>query len=235
MIITKMIRGETKVLDEKEGLVSAVASTEVPDRDGDIIRASGWQLENFLKHPILLSSHNYGSVRSQIGEWTKLEIRGTKLMGTAKYYIGDGNEEADWAFKLATKGRGAYSVGFIPDMDLAEQRKGGKGNEFKGQELLEISHVTVPSNPSALQVMRGMVDPALQAIIDEQLAEAGYDQESAPNHYSEQAIQAGIRQVVRDILAEYALSSGSGSGPLPPESESDPLDFSTLIGGNNAH
>lgn len=231
MLLTKIYRGETKVLDEKEGLVSAVASTEVPDRDGDIIRASGWEIKNFLEHPLLLSSHNYGSVRSQIGEWTKLDVRGTKLTGTAKYYIGEGNEEADWAFRLAMKGRAAYSVGFIPDMEKAEQRKGGKGYEFKGQELLEISHVTVPSNPAALQVVRGLSDPVIQAIIDEEMAESG-EGGSLTNSAD---VRSAIKLLLREIIAEDARLPGSGGEGDPPlRSSTDPIDFTRIIGGDNA-
>ena len=111
---------ETKAVDPEAGLVDAIVSNEKKDRDGDIVRVSGWDLDNFLKHPVLLGNHNYYSIRSVIGEWTKMEIRGKRLVGTAKYYIDEGNEEADWAFKLAVKNMAAFSVGFIPDYEKAE-------------------------------------------------------------------------------------------------------------------
>ena len=160
----KMVVPRTKVLDLAEGRVSAVVSTEAVDRDGDIIRVEGWQLDNFLKHPVLLSSHNYGSLRSVIGEWESMEAksRPARLEGVARYYIGDGNEEADWAFKLVERGRAAYSVGFIPDMDKATQLDEGRGFmgswEYNGQELLEVSHVAIPSNPQALQALKSLME-----------------------------------------------------------------------------
>ena len=154
MLRQKRLRAETKVLDADAGTVTAVVSTETKDRDGDIIRARGWNLERFLAHPVLLSSHSRNSLTSQIGEWTSMELQGQKLVGTAKYYIGEGNPEADWGFKLASKSMAAFSVGFIPDMDKAKELEGGgfwPNYEFNGQELIEASHVTVPSNPEALQ------------------------------------------------------------------------------------
>lgn len=159
----KMVVPQTKVLDTAKGQVRAVVSTETIDRDGDIIRVAGWQLENFLKHPVLLSSHNYGQLRSVIGEWQSMEAkqRPSRLEGVAHYYIGEGNEEADWAFKLAEKGRAAFSVGFIPDMDKAVEREGDRGfgsYEFNGQELLEVSQVSIPSNPEALQQLKGFME-----------------------------------------------------------------------------
>ncbi len=168
----KMVRPEIKSVDVENGTVTAIVSTESPDRDGDIVRASGWNLEHFNKHPVLLSSHNYGSLTSQIGEWTGMEVKGKKLQGTAKYYTASGNAEADWGFELAKRGRAAFSVGFVPDMDLAKPIGEGKNMmgplEFKGQELLEVSHVTVPANAEALQRMKGLsIDPIVEQIIGE--------------------------------------------------------------------
>lgn len=153
MIATKIIRAETKALGT--GRVEAVVSTEDEDRDGDIIRASGWRLDKFLQHPVLLASHDYLDLRAQIGEWESMEVRGKRLVGVARYYVGEGNAEADWAYNLASKGRAAYSVGFIPLEWKERPSKNGEwpGHEFVEQELLEVSHVSIPSNSQALQLM----------------------------------------------------------------------------------
>ena len=51
---------------------------------------------------------------------------------------------------------------------------GAVESEFNGQELLEVSHVTIPSNPDALQRMKGpKLAPALAEVVDEILSEAG--------------------------------------------------------------
>ena len=173
MFRTKIIRAETKLLDEEEGRVSAVVSSESTDRDGDIIRVEGWNLASFHKHPVLLSSHDYRSLRSVIGEWESMEVKGKRLVGTAKYYIGEGNDEADWGFNLAKRHRAAFSVGFIPDMDKAiplDDETDGffRPMEFNGQELLEVSHVSIPSNPDALQRMKGLdLAPAVEEVVSE--------------------------------------------------------------------
>ena len=173
--ITKFVRPiALRVLDEDAGLVSAVVSTEDVDRDGDVIRQEGWDLSHFASHPILLSSHNYRGLTNQIGEWTQMQVEGSLLVGHAKYYIGEGNEEADWGFKLATKGRAAYSVGFVPDMSKAKQieANGNLSYEYTGQELLEVSQVTVPSNPQALQAMKGMnLHPEVEVLVEEMLGD----------------------------------------------------------------
>ena len=179
--ITKFVRPTAlRVLDEDAGLVSAVVSTEDVDRDGDVIRQEGWDLSHFAAHPILLSSHNYRGLTNQIGEWTQMQVEGSLLVGHAKYYIGEGNEEADWGFKLASKGRAAFSVGFVPDMSKAKQieANGNISYEFQGQELLEVSQVTVPSNPQALQAMKGMnLHPEVEVLVEEMLGDMAKEPE----------------------------------------------------------
>ena len=172
----KMARPVIKVLNDKQ--IEAVVSSEAKDRDGDIIRVAGWDLGDFLKHPVLLSSHNYGSLRSQIGHWAKMEVKSKRLVGVAEYYVGEGNEEADWGYKLAAKGQAAYSVGFVPDMDKAKEMKGDSDFfphfEFNGQTLLEVSHVVIPSNAEALQTIKGLkLHPVIGELVDEMLAEGG--------------------------------------------------------------
>lgn len=162
----KTYSAEIKRVDSEKYEVDAVVSSESRDRDGDVIRSSGWDLSDFQKNPVLVADHNYG-IESQIGEWKDMEVRGRKLRGTARYYVGEGNSKADWAFNLAKHGRAAFSVGFQPDMDSAKQMDDG-GIEFRNQSLLEVSQVVIPANAEALQRMKSktLVDPVRQLVDD---------------------------------------------------------------------
>ena len=194
----KIFRAETKVADAKAGRIEAAVSDETPDRGGDVIRQDGWDLGNFQRHPVLLASHDYMHLRAQIGEWESMEVRGKRLVGVARYYIGEGNADADWGFNLAAKGRAAYSVGFI---DLESQERDGGGLEFLKQELLEVSHVTIPANASALQLMvKGHPDPVLAALIEEQLTELAGDVVKAGRVMS-QADLDKLHQVIDSLIS----------------------------------
>ena len=176
---TKMFRAEVKTVDEANGLVEAVLSAESKDRDGDIIRQDGWDLADFSKNPVLVSSHDYGfrgGLFSQIGEWHDVGVKGKKLIGTAEYYVGKGNAEADWGFELAKRGRAAYSVGFVPGQKRI--MKDGGVEFISGHRLLEASHVIVPANQNALQLMaakaaRGTLPEPLVSIMRDMAAEPG--------------------------------------------------------------
>jgi hypothetical protein len=177
--VSKFVRPEVKILDKAAGVISAVVSTESMDRDGDIIRQGYWDLEHFKSHPILLSSHNYRGLTNQIGHWNNMAVQDNKLVGEAQYYLKAGNQEADWGFVLASKGMAAFSVGFVPDMSKAKQieANGNLSYEFNGQELLEVSQVTVPSNADALQSFKAFgLHPELDQMVTEMLQEIKVDE-----------------------------------------------------------
>lgn len=185
--IEKMIRSDTKVLDAKEGRVLATASTETRDRDGDIIRQAFWDLGHFLENPVLVDSHNYGSIERIFGHWENMHVKSKALVGEIVYHLDSPNPRvADLAkqgLDLAHRGMAAFSVGFIPDMSKAVELKGSDNFlmsfEFKGQELLEVSQVSVPSNPDALLRMKGL-HPVLDDIIDEKLITITIDDSDKP-------------------------------------------------------
>jgi len=230
--LSKVYRPEvTKVLDEANGLISAVVSTESKDRDGDVIKAEGWDLDNFNRHSVMLANHDYHSLKSQIGTWEKMEVVGNTLQGVAKFFIGKGNEEADWAFELAKMKKLAFSVGFIPDMDKAvplhkDDAFGIRGMEFNGQELLEVSAVTVPSNPDALQriVKSSMAEPAIKEIAEEQLLNLEEKVDEQTESISDDVIDSIVERVMARL--EEANDEDKGSGNKPgyrrgPEDEED--------------
>ena len=229
--LNKVYRPEvTKVIDEANGLISAVVSTESKDRDGDVIKAEGWDLGNFQRHPVMLANHDYHSLKSQIGEWQSMEVKGETLQGVAKFFIGKGNEEADYAFELAKMRKLAFSVGFIPDMDKAvplhkDDAFGVRGMEFNGQELLEVSAVTVPSNPDALQriVKSSMAEPALKEIAEEQLSDLEEKIDEQTESISDDVIDSIVERVIARLQETDEEDKGSGNKPRSrgPEDEED--------------
>jgi hypothetical protein len=232
----KVIRAETKALGNNR--VEAVVSSELKDRDGDIIRVAGWELADFLRHPVLLSSHNYGSLRSQIGHWESMEPKGKKLVGVAQYYVGEGNDEADWGYNLATKGRAAYSVGFRPDMSRAKEIENADGvrsvsYEYNGQTLLEVSQVVIPANQDALQIIRTAkaLHPVVGELIDEALAELKLSDspslaglEAVVETFHPDRLKAEMKALLPELLRELTQPL------IPPEKLAIPVeDFRKLL------
>jgi len=211
-IKAKTFRPEVKVLNAENGSFSAVVSDEMPDRDGDVVMVNGWQLDYFNQHPVMLSSHDYFSLRNIIGEWTSLEVKGKKLIGNGQLYIGEGNEEADWAWKLVSKGMAAFSVGFMPlEYELVDKDNGNDWFgpfKFTSVELLEISMVSIPANPRALQLglKKGIHnDPVIAEILRELAPELGVEPLKKTQKQTE--LTLSLTPELRDYIQEQVKSS----------------------------
>lgn len=136
--------------------VKFVASDETEDRMGDIIRAKGWDLEDFKRNPVLLWGHN--SSEPPIGT-VDIGIQGTKLIADATFATEDENPFAERIFKLVKSGIvRAVSVGFSPIEAKLRRDEDGNilGVEYMKQALHELSVVSVPANPNALALAKSL-------------------------------------------------------------------------------
>jgi hypothetical protein len=159
-MVIKAFPSHIKSVNSEKFTAEVVMSDETKDRYGEVIRADAYKktIKNFMKHPILLSSHlSWGSLRNQIGVWEKVWVQDNQLVGRAKYFTNMGNPEADWAWKLVELGVAAYSVGFISkayedtEKDKLQKNPSLPWRVFTEVELLETSQVLLPANPNALQ------------------------------------------------------------------------------------
>lgn len=138
---------ELKDIEDSSRSFWALASTEAPDRDGDVISTQGWQLENYRKNPVVLFAHKYDS--PPIAKALEVGVSQGRLMFRAQFASRKEYPFADTIYKLYRGGYlRSFSVGFIPR--LWEDIRGLKGRLFKEQELVEISAVPIPTNPQAL-------------------------------------------------------------------------------------
>ena len=165
--VYKTYKAEVRGIEE-DGVVDLFIplSSASVDRDGEVIEPAAFKktLKSFMAHPVLVSSHQYGDLRKQIGEWKKLKVTDNGMEGKPQYYIGKGNDEADWGHFLASKGVAAFSVGFMPVKWKDADGKAPK--TYEEIELLEVSQVIIPSNRDAIQSMRGK---GLDDILDKAL------------------------------------------------------------------
>lgn len=176
--IIKFFRAEVKDIDSDKLTLTAVISTKKTDRDGDIVEPEAFRkrIKTYKEHPVLLSSHNYGDLLKQIGKAEDIKIEGDQVIAKFKYFAGEGNAEADWAWKLAQKGIAAYSIGFmghqfdwIKDKDKDTGAERITGRKFTDIELLEVSQVLVPSNRGALQQQVELCELVSKSFNDEEL------------------------------------------------------------------
>ncbi len=143
-------------------VLDMVASDESIDRYNEVIRASGYQLDNYRKNPVIQNSHQYHDLIFTIGKAIKTEIQEAKLVQRWEFATG-ANPFAKIAHALYRDGfLKASSVGFVPMEWEDGNVTTGPSRIFTKQELLEVSAVSIPANPNALAlaVRSGTVETA---------------------------------------------------------------------------
>lgn len=141
-----------------DGTISVVASDESLDRHGEVVRASGWDLGNFKKNPVMLTSHNYDEL--PVGKWN-VNIEGKRLIANPSFASTTRGKEVK---TLVDEGMlNAVSVGFI-----AKERDQKDTDVITQAELLEISWVSIPANPNAL---RRALSKGITPVVNKELLE----------------------------------------------------------------
>jgi len=145
LTLTKTFAVDIEKADEERTL-TAIASTENPDRDHDVLKADGWDLKNFKNNPVLLWGHQSGEL--PVGTVTDIKQQGNSLVFKARFPKEGVSQKADEVYGLYKDGiLRAFSVRFT-SRDYKQNKEGGL--TFEKAELLEISAVTVPANAEAL-------------------------------------------------------------------------------------
>lgn len=146
-------------INDDDRTATFVASDETVDRYGDVVSVKGWDLTNFRRNPVFLWMH---SQWAPIGNVKKIGIENEKLIATVRFFDPGDSKQADDLWKLVKKRKlRAVSVGFTVKSDddiepIRDENDTVTGFRFLRQELLELSLVSVPANPNALQVARSL-------------------------------------------------------------------------------
>lgn len=133
-----------------------VMSDESVDRVGDVIRAKGWDLDDFQKNPVALWGHDHAK---PIGVWENVAVIGKKLVGNLRLAKKGTSPEIDTIRSLVEQRiLKSVSVGFQPLEAVPLKNK--NGYEYLSQKLHECSLVSVPANANALAIAKSFgADP----------------------------------------------------------------------------
>jgi len=160
----------TKTEGEEDAFtVDMILSDAGIDRDEERILVDGWDLDNFMKNPVLLWGHDKS--RPAIGMVKNLK-NDNNLSGTV-VFIDKVTDHFGWSIgqKVAKGMIRAGSVGFMPKIwKFIDDPEDQAWLEFEKQELYEFSICNVPSNPRALVQDSVIISPYKEIkTINEQL------------------------------------------------------------------
>lgn len=140
---------QVKFAKDESRQVTFVISTAAIDREGDTIAVEGWDVENYLKNPVVLWAHRYDQL--PVAKAVSVVKSSGQLKATAEFPEPGINPLADTVFEMLRGGfLRATSVGFRPKKSVHNEERPGWAMDFIEQELLEFSVVPVPANPEAL-------------------------------------------------------------------------------------
>lgn len=169
---------ETKDLGDRRVLFTI--SKEVIDRDGDILRANGCDLTNYLKNKVFLGFHN--SRDFPLGKTEDIWIEADRVKAivyfpTVEELSSDPNNASekaklcDFCYHCYKTGMlNAVSVGFIP-LEWIETEK---GFDILKWELLEFSAVAVPANQDAIaEAVKSFGDEFAKGLVSKPMEKSG--------------------------------------------------------------
>jgi HK97 family phage prohead protease len=160
--VTYIVQGQFTKKPSKKGSRRVLrwrGSTPTIDRDGDSIPLEGWDTDNFLKNPVVLFGHDYHSLPVGRARSITMSEDGMDFdieFPSSAEEAGEHFKFTDSVYRMASNGfLSAASVGFRPleSPEYPEESDGvTRASRIWGKrELLELSIVPVPSNPTALR------------------------------------------------------------------------------------
>jgi len=167
----KVIKYLSKAPEKKDDRVLRfVGSDESIDRDNERVLSSGWKLDNYKKNPVVMLNHRHSDVPVAKAQRVWVSKNEKALMFDIKFPEPEISSVGDTLYKLYSNGyMNATSVGFQPNYNKIEYGDGIKAPRatFHEQELLELSLVSIPSNPRSLLSIKGIKDAIEAEVVDQ--------------------------------------------------------------------
>jgi len=141
---------KVNITKQQDNTFTAIASKEITDRMGDVIKIAGIQTNNYLKNPIVLFNHDTNKV---VGKTIDIVKTGDSLIVKIQFANTYFAQEVK---ELVAEGfLNTLSIGFLPLEHKPNDN--GKGVVYESVELLEVSIVSIPANPEAV-ILRYLED-----------------------------------------------------------------------------
>jgi len=144
---------DIKGIDDEKHIIRGVFSTADEDRHGEVVDQKSWQLDDYLKNPVILFAHDH--TQPAIGKALSLAFNNEGNIEGEIQFAADEYEFANTIYKLYKGGyMRAFSVGFQNEVTELDQEN--EQVTLKKNTLFEISTVNVPANALALAKAKGI-------------------------------------------------------------------------------
>lgn len=146
--VQKLYNIDLTSVDEDNRQITFCFSDNQPDRQGEIVDQSTWDVKNYEQNPVILWGHDPSDNENVLGQATDIQLnQGGKSFITAQFDDAATNPKADMIFRqLIKRTLRTVSAGFISHtLEWQDDTA-----VLKDNELLEVSVVAIPANPRAI-------------------------------------------------------------------------------------
>jgi hypothetical protein len=199
-IIRKAFYAETKSIDAESGIYEMMITTEDLDRGGDIVRAAGAQITNYMKNPVVPWGHDYQN--PPVAKTLSLEIMPNAGIKAHYQFPPRGVYPfADTIHDLhELKFINAASIGFSP---IESKPIGDGGRDFGMWEMLEFSLCTIGMNQNAVRLSLDNLETKVGRVL------------SASNERKLKAAADAINEVLAQLAPEQeSITDNPGKQPV---------------------
>lgn len=247
-IIRKQLPTEPRVIDAEKGIVEYVASNETIDGHGDKVLISGWRFDRMEKNAPFLDSHRKGSIHDVLGRVLGARVEDNDLIERVQWAVGLGDPKIDLGFRLTETGYlKAVSVGFeklkfiskyldrarkkrnrqfermVAEFGVSPEEAAEMNTLFVEQRQVELSAVTIGSNPDAL--LKGFESGV---VAEAELAKLGFAEDGAFEFLTKmaeamespectEAMELLIEREMERMMDDAADHSRREAKPVPTE------------------
>lgn len=184
----------------------AVATDETLDRHGETLDITKWDLKNYKKNPVLQAGHSY-LPEATIGQAKNIRVDKQNKRLTFEPEFHDITETSRSIAEMFKRGiLKTFSVGFI--MHFLRDREGRVKRDENGEplidkyELLEISAVPVPANPSA-EVIQNSIDKTKMVSKEEIKEIRAWLKERAPQKAISRPVVKSLEHYAKECAKYY--------------------------------
>jgi len=150
-MIIKQVGFQIKESNEEEYTIRAVISSGLPDRQGEIIDQSSWNLDEYKKNPVVLWAHDH--FQPAIGKAADISVNAEGMLEAVVKFAVEEYDFAKTIYKLYAGGfMRAFSVGFTSKT----QEIVNDNVILKDNVLYEFSAVNVGADALALAKSKGI-------------------------------------------------------------------------------
>ncbi len=223
--VKAVIDATEKAADGDTGTFKMVITTSDLDRYQEVISMDGWELDHYLKNPVVLWGHDHFTL--PVGVTQRLYKEDGKLIAEGKFAPHAHAQEI----------RRLYDAGVIRASSVGFLEKERQGNLITRAELIEWSFVSVPANPYALTlamekelsinelVMKGFMfveKKDADATVEEPEEEA--EEEEAPEPVEKQFSVKAIKPIADQLRELASALEALTPGEEPERTEDEPAE-----------